>query len=1131
MKRWTRKKGRRKQNIKVTTQPSTCIFCNIGAERELELGKLHTDGSHTVHYYCLLFSSGLPQNGDDEEGIMGFLPADIEKELHRGRKLKCCYCCRKGATIGCAEKMCRRTYHYSCGAKQYAAFRFSDDFRSYCRAHHTYPQELKSRLTEGAECMICMDAMPRDLRSVVYASCCGAFLHKLCVQQLALSAGYFFKCPLCNDKETFLQEMQYLGIYVPEQDASWELEPNAFSDLLERPVHCDAVPCKCPDGPKMDEDGTRWEILLCSLCGSSGVHTACGGVPMSCREWTCPGCAKTLRESVQRMQSEVRQRRLARRNRTIANSLLVKESSLEGGDVYLMKKEDTDRNVSVEDLEAKLHITPNKRKLEAAEISEATPSKLPLVEDEDEERDGRSVFEEEMEEGDIDWEKLHTFSSSINIRELEEAGEEIPLELEQLKNRAINFQERMAALRLTEDDIVKITKESSSARFKENPVSRADVMRFYRYNLPLNRMLEVLDILKAVVALRKAKVAQFKGKNVRKCKRAKGTPNIKETLLKTAVSQSLIHSKRSPQVKGNGVDSLDTQIGNQGSLFPNSNLPSPSRVHPGPVKPVLQEGWTETNIKASMEVMKEESQTVTFPTSPPHTSSTSLSYSSHSSGSIPKPLPKNNKYIRQKLFPEVYPGLPNSSASSFTLRDSIDSREKSRNTFQSSEVKHEKDEEKSRRNLDETDTCSQTSRPATSSKRTPALKTGSEHPTSSKLGATLVTKSISTSTAHYIGCQKRRKLLGVDAGKQLTLPDVIRKYKNQNTDKIEPPAKRQCVFYDTGGSQDSSSDNCHGTPKDFTGMESNNTKYMGSEWVEMKEHQSIFKGSQSMHIVFKGIKSEQTIFERINGHQCFSDKTSSDHDVSFRIESKENVVNSVTREQNVFRVSNIKQSEQSASGGTKGIERLWSMKSITDNSPCSTSHLWCEDKQLNSDVIYDRELTDLEEEGAARTRRLIIDIGPFTGDTLLSFTSTEADYQKIKALEVDLKPALYGMYSETSSEKSQQKQQQQLHEEQHNLEKIQSRVEKSFAGQNCSSSKYLDSLCRPSFVVLQPLQVHYSIASRIIVVTNDVIKVHGKVLYQLHIPSAAQVRKSYLKSLERCSKEEKGESTERRKEG
>lgn len=37
-----------------------------------------------------LFSSGLAQNGDDDEGIMGFLPRDIEKEIQRGRKLVCC---------------------------------------------------------------------------------------------------------------------------------------------------------------------------------------------------------------------------------------------------------------------------------------------------------------------------------------------------------------------------------------------------------------------------------------------------------------------------------------------------------------------------------------------------------------------------------------------------------------------------------------------------------------------------------------------------------------------------------------------------------------------------------------------------------------------------------------------------------------------------------------------------------------------------------------------------------------------------------------------------------------------------------------------------------------------------------
>ena len=41
---------------------------------------------------------------------------------------------------------------------------------------------------------------------------------------MAHSAGYFFKCPMCNNKETFEAEMKLFGVYIPEQDASWERE-------------------------------------------------------------------------------------------------------------------------------------------------------------------------------------------------------------------------------------------------------------------------------------------------------------------------------------------------------------------------------------------------------------------------------------------------------------------------------------------------------------------------------------------------------------------------------------------------------------------------------------------------------------------------------------------------------------------------------------------------------------------------------------------------------------------------------------------------------------------------------------------------------------------------------------------
>ena len=78
---------------------------------------------------------------------------------------------------------------------------------------------------------------------------------------MAHSAGYFFKCPMCNNKETFEAEMKLFGVYIPEQDASWEREGDIFDGIYERHGHCDADQCTCPDGRRFDEDYTIWEIV------------------------------------------------------------------------------------------------------------------------------------------------------------------------------------------------------------------------------------------------------------------------------------------------------------------------------------------------------------------------------------------------------------------------------------------------------------------------------------------------------------------------------------------------------------------------------------------------------------------------------------------------------------------------------------------------------------------------------------------------------------------------------------------------------------------------------------------------------------------------------------------------------
>ena len=65
--------------------------------------------------------------------------------------------------------------------------------------------------------------------------------------------------------------MQQGGIYIPEQDASWERETDMFDDLdTEAPLLCHAKLCFCPHDTGRahhSEDGL-WEILKCDACGS-----------------------------------------------------------------------------------------------------------------------------------------------------------------------------------------------------------------------------------------------------------------------------------------------------------------------------------------------------------------------------------------------------------------------------------------------------------------------------------------------------------------------------------------------------------------------------------------------------------------------------------------------------------------------------------------------------------------------------------------------------------------------------------------------------------------------------------------------------------------------------------------------
>lgn len=288
-----RKKSRRSQLL-----DDSCALCRFpdddpalfGEKVKLEEDKL------SVHYFCLLTSCGVYQRGHEDQGVFGFLLHDIKQEVRRSARLKCCVCKKKGACVGCFVPSCRKMVHFPCGRKRQFISQFTNNFPSFCPDHapsQTLSPDLDLSLPQS--CSVCLDQIEPVLSFSVLKcpSCHTSWFHRDCVQRQAHSAGlFFFKCTLCNNKEQFQEEMLRMGIYIPERDASWELEANAYSELLEVYTRCDALNCICPNGRTHSAKSGWLEVVRCRLCGSRGTHRKCSGLKLETRNWACPDCTQ-----------------------------------------------------------------------------------------------------------------------------------------------------------------------------------------------------------------------------------------------------------------------------------------------------------------------------------------------------------------------------------------------------------------------------------------------------------------------------------------------------------------------------------------------------------------------------------------------------------------------------------------------------------------------------------------------------------------------------------------------------------------------------------------------------------------------------------------------------------------------
>nr|XP_013189879.1 unnamed protein product [Amyelois transitella] len=322
----------------VTEEKGPCVFCQRDVDDELTYGKLYAIGSIKCHYFCVLLSCCMVQKGRDKDGLFGFLYPDILAEIERSKKHKCSYCNKEGATLGCCISQCRKQFHLPCGREKNAVSLFYGSYKSFCQQHTPKQkiaddvmakarvrmqadrrkmrlmkegQLLPENMDESSEpesvCVICYEPVEGyPTIQTFWPPCCArdAWFHRTCLQRMALSAGmHYLKCPLCNDKDNFYDAVVSQGYYVPDRDAAWELEQNAFAEIYDRPLHCDVGDCQCPMGRGHDSDSGMWDIKLCLLCGSSGAHAHCLSLLGESR-MVCALC-KAANTDVERLADEI----------------------------------------------------------------------------------------------------------------------------------------------------------------------------------------------------------------------------------------------------------------------------------------------------------------------------------------------------------------------------------------------------------------------------------------------------------------------------------------------------------------------------------------------------------------------------------------------------------------------------------------------------------------------------------------------------------------------------------------------------------------------------------------------------------------------------------------------------------
>ncbi|XP_059129528.1 histone-lysine N-methyltransferase SETDB2 isoform X2 [Peromyscus eremicus] len=116
----------------------TCALCPKGHDWSV----IYFAPSENIaaHENCLLYSSALVEceAHDNLNKSRNFAVKSVKKEIWRGRRLRCTFCTKGGATVGCDLPSCSKNYHFFCAKEDNAVLQVDGvegTYKLFCRQH------------------------------------------------------------------------------------------------------------------------------------------------------------------------------------------------------------------------------------------------------------------------------------------------------------------------------------------------------------------------------------------------------------------------------------------------------------------------------------------------------------------------------------------------------------------------------------------------------------------------------------------------------------------------------------------------------------------------------------------------------------------------------------------------------------------------------------------------------------------------------------------------------------------------------------------------------------------------------------------------------------------------------------